>query len=70
LSDVSCLSSLYQIWETEMIDQVVSERLNPAQIERSERDYRKPTLNLNDLSQHTMVEIYVNLETPSDHKLH
>jgi hypothetical protein len=53
-----------------MIDRVVLERLNSAQIERSERAYRKPTLSLSDLSQHVMVEVYVNLETLSDYKLH
>jgi hypothetical protein len=42
------------------IDRIVPERLNPAQIERSERAYRKPTLNLRDLSQHARVEVYVN----------
>jgi hypothetical protein len=46
------------------------ERLNSAQIERSERAYRKSSLNLSNLSQHTTIEIYVNLETMSDHQLH
>jgi hypothetical protein len=46
------------------------ERLNPAQIERSERAYREPTLNLSDRSQHATVEVYVNLGTMSDHQLH
>jgi hypothetical protein len=47
----------------------VSERLNPAQIRRYERAYRKPTLNLSDLSQHATVEICMNLGTLSDHQL-
>jgi hypothetical protein len=53
-----------------MVDRVMPERLNLAQIERSERAYRKSTLNLRDLSQHARVEIYVNLRTMSDHQLH
>jgi hypothetical protein len=52
------------------IDRVMPERLNPAQIKRSERAYRKPALNISDLSQHATVEVYGNLKTLSDHKLH
>jgi hypothetical protein len=54
-----------------MIEQVVPERLEP--LLRS-RDLSVPignhALNLSDLSQHATIEIYVNLETLSDHTLH
>jgi hypothetical protein len=39
-----------------MVDQVVPERLNPAQIERFVHAYRKPALDLRDLNQHARVE--------------
>jgi hypothetical protein len=54
----------------ERVDRVIPERLNPAQIERSGCAYRKSALNLKNLSQHTRVEIYVNLRTLYDHRLH
>jgi hypothetical protein len=55
---------------SERVNWVVPERLNLAQIMRSERVYRKLALNLKDISQHVIVEVYVNLEIMSDHQLH
>jgi hypothetical protein len=55
---------------SERVNWVVPERLNLAQIMRSKRVYRKSALNLKDISQHMIVEIYVNLEIMSDHQLH